>query len=176
MTKSNPLHNSILRKLSAISLFLIMAITLTFSQEIKKIDTGMNFENEWWIPILKKHNITPTAFNNFGKVFEMGTTNSIDGGIVTLENAVFVIRSDSDAYTIIKTPHAIHDLDKNIIRGDKEVTIDVYKYNLEDPRTLHAYSTGFTYHLKDGKNEGIFKKGQVKYEEEKHLSNEAIKN
>ena len=36
MTKSNPLHNSILRKFSAISLFLIMAITLTFSQEIIK--------------------------------------------------------------------------------------------------------------------------------------------
>lgn len=162
MTKSNPMHNSILRKFSAISLFLILAITLTFSQEIKKIDTGMNFENEWWIPIIKKHNIFPGAFNNFDNVFEMGTKNSIDGRIVTLENAVFVIRSDSDAYTIIKTPLAVHDLDKNIIKGNKEVTIDVYKYNLEDSRTLHAYSTGFTYHLKEGKNEGIFKKGQGK--------------
>jgi beta-lactamase regulating signal transducer with metallopeptidase domain len=164
MTKSNPLHNSILRKFSAISLFLIMAITLTFSQEIKKIDTGMNFKNEWWTPILKKHNIIPSGFNNFGKVFEMGTTNSIDGRIVTLENAVFVI-TDSGKYTIIKTPLAIHDLDKNIIKGDKEVTIDVYTYNLEDSKPLHAYSaSGFTYHLKEGRNEGDFKKEQGKAE------------
>lgn len=158
MTKSNPLHNSILRKFSAISLFLVIAITLTFSQEIKKINPGMNFENEWWTPILKKHNIIPNGFNNFGKVFEMGTKNSIDGRIVTLENAVFVI-NDSDKYTIIKTPLAIHDLDKNIIKGDKEVTIDVYKYNSEKGAPLHAYSaSGFTYQLKEGKNEGDFKK------------------
>lgn len=160
MTKSNPIHNSILRKVSAISLFLIMSITLTFSQEIKKIDTGMNLENEWWIPILKKHNITPTAFNNFGKVFEMGTTNSIDGRIVTLENAVFVI-NDSDKYTIIRTPLAIHDLDKNIIKGDKGVTIDTYKYNLEGSKSLHIASV-FIYYLKENANEWVSKKRQGK--------------
>jgi beta-lactamase regulating signal transducer with metallopeptidase domain len=154
MTKPNPLHNSILRKFSAISLFLIMAITLTFSQEIKKqeikkIDNGMNLENEWWTPILKKHNIVPSGFNNFENVFEMGTSNSINGRIVTLENAIFIINY-SDKYTIIKTPLAIHDLDKNIIHGDKEVTIDIYEYKSEDRIPLHASSIGFTYHLKKG--------------------------
>ncbi len=158
MTKSNPLHKSILRKSLAISLFLLMAITLTFSQEIKKTDFDKKYQEAWWYPILKKHNMEARAFNTFDPVFEMGTTNSIDGRIVTLENAVFVI-NDSDKYTIIKTPLAIHDLDKNIIKGDKEVTIDVYKYNLEDSKPLHAYSaSGFTYHLKEGKNEGYFKK------------------
>lgn len=164
MTKSNPMQNSILRKFSAISLFLILAITLTFSQEIKKTDTRMNFENEWWTPILKRHNMTPSGYNNFENVFEMGTTNSIDGRIVTLGNAVFII-NDSDKYTIIKTPLAIHDLDKNIIKGDKEVTIDVYKYNSVDSDPLHAYSaSGFTYQLKVDKNDGDFKKEQDKAE------------
>ena len=68
--------------------------------------------------------------------------------LYTLENAVFVI-NDSDKYTIIKTPLAIHDLDKNIIKGDKEVTIDVYKYNSEEGEPLHAYSaSGFTLSIK----------------------------
>lgn len=131
MTKSNPLHNSILRKFSAISLFLVMAITLTFSQEIKKIDPGMNFENEWWTPILKKHNIIPSGFNNFEKVFEMGTTNSIKDRIVTLENAFILVKIDAKEYRIIKSPLAYHDLDKNIIEAE-EGTIETFNFNSED--------------------------------------------
>ena len=131
MTKSNPLHNSILRKFSAISLFLVVAITLTFSQEIKKIDPGMNFENEWWTPILKKHNIIPSGFNNFEKVFEMGTTNSIKDRVITLENAFILVKIDANEYRIIKSPLAYHDLNKNIIEAE-EGTIETFSFNSED--------------------------------------------
>ena len=102
ITKSNPLHNAVLRKISAISLFMVMAITLTFSQEIKKAGNLMNFENEWWTPILKKHNIIPSGFNNFERVFEMGTTNSINNRVVTLKNAFFLLKPDSDGYFILR--------------------------------------------------------------------------
>lgn len=139
MTKSNPLHNSILRKFSAISLFLIMAITLTFSQEIKKIDPGMNFENEWWTPILKKHNIIPSGFNNFENVFEMGTTNSINNRIVTLENAFFLIRRDSNEYIIIKSPLAYHNLDKKTIEA-AEGTFEKYHTKSKDTKPFETFS------------------------------------
>ena len=125
MTKSNPLHKSILRKFSAISLFLVMAITLTFSQEIKKIDPTMNLENEWWTPILKEHNIVPGSFNNFEKVFEMGSKNSISNRIVTLENAFVLIKLDK-GYAFLESPLLYHDLNKNEIRTTVKTTLNIY--------------------------------------------------
>ncbi len=85
MTKSNPSHNAIMRKISAISLFLIIAVTLTFSQEIKRPDYSKDYEKAWWYPILKLHNLEPGGFNTFDPVFEMGTTNSIDKRMVNLK-------------------------------------------------------------------------------------------
>jgi hypothetical protein len=139
MTKSSPLHNAILRKLSAISLFLIMAITLTFSQEIKKVDSTMNYEKAWWYPILKKHNIEPRGFNTFDPVFEMGTTNSIDDKMVTLKNAIFLIRQDSNSYIIIKSPLAYHNLDKKIIEA-AEGTMESYYTKSKDTIPIATYS------------------------------------
>ena len=139
ITKSNPLHNAVLRKISAISLFMVMAITLTFSQEIKKAGNMMNFENEWWTPILKKHNIIPSGFNNFERVFEMGTTNSINNRVVTLKNAFFLLKPDSDGYFIIKSPLAYHDLDKNIIKGDEGI-MERYDLKSEDTKAIKTYS------------------------------------
>lgn len=68
----------------------------------------MNFENEWWFPILQKHDIKLTAFNNFDDVFENVTTNSIDNRIVTLTDALFIIK-EGDGYKILKSPLAYHD-------------------------------------------------------------------
>ena len=149
MTRSYPLHNAVLRKISAISLLLLIAVTLAFSQVSNKKNNIRYFENEWWYPILKKHHIQPHAFNGFSNVFEMGTTNSVDNKIVTLENAFFLIKSDSDSYTIIKSPLAYHDIEKKLIRGDKDVTIEVFKYKSKRIKpVIKSSSTGFTYYLK----------------------------
>jgi hypothetical protein len=37
---------------------------------------------------------------------------------VTLKDAFFLIKTDNDEYSFIKSPLAYHDLDKNIIQGD----------------------------------------------------------
>jgi beta-lactamase regulating signal transducer with metallopeptidase domain len=150
MANSNPLHNIILRKISAISLILILTITVTCRQETIKTDYDMDYEDAWWYPILKTENISPHAFNTFDPVFEMGTTNSIDGRIVTLENAFFLIKKDSINYTIIRTSLGYHDLDKNIIYGDKRVIIEDYKWDSEakkPSKILTSTSTGFEYHI-----------------------------
>lgn len=75
--------NGVLRKLSAISLFLFLTAILTFCEADKKsefdpIQTMEFYPNDWWAPILKRHEITPLAYNNFEYIFEMGSTNSID--------------------------------------------------------------------------------------------------
>ena len=154
MTSSNPLNYLILRKISAIFLILILAITVTCRQEVIKTDYDQDYEDAWWYPILKKHNISPHAFNTFDPVFEMGTTNSIDGRIVTLENAFFLIKKDSTNYTIIRTSLGYHDLDKNIIYGDKRVTIEDYMWDSKakkPSKTLTNTSIGFKYHIGDKK-------------------------
>jgi hypothetical protein len=154
MTKSNPLRNAIPGKISAILLFLIMAITLTFSQKINNTGNESSFAKAWWFPILKRHNIEPKRFNTFETVFEMGTTNSIDNRIVTLENAFFLVRSDSDRYVIIKSSLAHHDLDKNIIEGEN-ITMDEYRYNSQDHKPfLTTSAKNATIHLRKGKYVG----------------------
>ncbi len=63
----------------------------------------------------------PQSFNNFGKVFEMGSSNSINDGIVTLIDAVFIIGVDEENYIMIKSPKASHDIEKGIISGETGV-------------------------------------------------------
>jgi hypothetical protein len=130
MTKSNPLHSAVLSKIAAVALLLIVGISLTFGQEIKNKDFEKNYKKAWWYPILKLHNMKARAFNTFDPVFEMGSTNSINGKIVTLENAVFLIKSDKDQYIIIKSPIAYHDLDKKTIRAENG-TYEAYLFKSE---------------------------------------------
>jgi hypothetical protein len=139
MTKNNSSGNAIFRKIATIPLFLVLAITLALGQENKPKDSVMNFENEWWYPILKKHNIEPSGFNNFEKVFEMGTKNTINNRIVTIENAFFLIKTSNDEYFILKSPLAYHDLDKNIITCDKG-TMDTFKIKSEDTEPIEKRS------------------------------------
>ena len=140
MTKSRPSHNAFLRKIAAVPLFLILAIILTFCQKIEQQkDNVFNYQDEWWYPILKKHDVVPSGFNNFERIFEMGTKNMINDRVVTLENAFILSRPDSVGYFIIKSPLAYHDLDKNTIKGDDGI-IEMYNLKSKDikpTQTLH---------------------------------------
>lgn len=151
MTKSYPLHKAILRKFSAITLFLLMLTTLTCTKEPPKVNSNFNFENEWWSSILKKHDVIPGGFNNFEKVFEMGSTNSINNRIVTLENAFFLLKPVGDKYTIIRSPIAYHDLDKNIIEAEEGI-MESYSLKSKDIKPLSAFSFAYLkYQLDDNK-------------------------
>jgi len=116
MTKTNSSRKAAFRKIAAIQLFFFMAVTLTFSQEQKS--NMFNFQNEWWYPILVKHNVNPSGYNNFKNIFEMGETNSIIDGVCTLTNAFMIIRDSVDNYMIIESPLIIHDLNNEIVRAN----------------------------------------------------------
>lgn len=135
MTKEYPENNATLRKLSAILLLMSLAVVLSCTKDLTSSESLWKWDNQWWYPILQKQNLNPSGFNNFEKVFEMGTTNSISDGLVTLENAVFIIRPEGDAYTIIRAPKAFHDLKKNVIEAF-EGTME--SYNLKSKEVLSS--------------------------------------
>src|SRR5665811_1628626 len=64
----------------------------------------------WWTSVALKHDINLHAYNGFNTLVEMGSTNSIDNKIATLEDAIFIIKQSSDKYLIIRSPLAYHNL------------------------------------------------------------------
>lgn len=125
MTKQFSPTQAILGKITSILALLLITITFSCSQEDAiEYNLSSNSQNTWWQPILKAHNIEPTAYNNFDRIFEMGSKNSITDGIVTLEDAciIFKIR---DGYSILKSPVAYHDLNSKTVTASK-ATVDSF--------------------------------------------------
>ena len=87
----------------------------------------MDVNDNWWQPILEAHNVEPLAYNNFDGIFEMGTTNSIKDGIVTLEDAFILIKRDS-AYLMLQSPLVYHDISGKTITAETGI-IDSYEMN-----------------------------------------------
>ena len=127
MTKNNSLAKSTLRKVAVAPAVLLLAITLSFSQEKDFMNFSMDFDSEWWFPILKKHNKEITAFNNFEYVFEMGDKNSINDGICTLENAYLIVRDTLDNYMIIESPLVYHDFNNETIKASSGTIMKFHK-------------------------------------------------
>ena len=155
MTIKNARDHAAIKRIAAIPLFLILAAVLTFCEKdktdvVNPDDNVVYIANDWWKPILLKHDITPRAYNNFEYIFEMGSTNSISNGIVTLKDAFFLIKNGGDDYTIIRSPLAYHDLETNTISG-AECTVEVYdpdKGGLEPIGIMDMYI--FKYHISKG--------------------------
>ena len=118
MKKTSFLGKSTLIKIAAIQLFFFVTVTLTFSQELK--NNTFDIQNEWWYPLLIKHNVNPSGYNNFKNIFEMGETNSIVDGVCTLTNAFMIIKDSVDNYMIIESPLIIHDLNNEIIKANSD--------------------------------------------------------
>ncbi len=154
ITKNDSSIKSMVGKITIVPLVMLLGITLSFSQNNLPKESLDNLESEWWYPILKKHRFDIQAFNNFGDVFEMGTSNSINDRIVTLKDALFLIKTNNNAYTLIKSPLAYHDLDKNIIKGEKGLfeTYSISQKDLKPQKVIELkqfeYEIDNSYYLK----------------------------
>ena len=123
--------------IAAICTVLIVGLTISCNQDPLDELVLLDDSNEWWQPILKKHNIEPLAYNSFPTVFEMGTTNSITDGVVTLKNAFFLFRPvefhekkiDENAYVMLEAPYATHDINTDSIKVDNG---KLSMFNLKD--------------------------------------------
>ena len=140
-------------KIASVPLFLLLAFVLTFCEAEKnsEIDPNQSMKhiaNDWWRPILAKHEITPRAYNNFEFIFEMGSTNSIDeNNVVTLADAFFLIRTDESAYAILRSPLATHDLETGIISGAEGI-LESFDLLQEDTEPSNKFEMkNFTYQL-----------------------------
>lgn len=148
MTRNDLNKSDILRKLSALFFIIFIANSVSCKKALPKADNpSINGTTEWWSPILQRHDITPAAFNNFEKVFEMGSTNSITNRIVTLDSAFILVKPEGDEYLIIKSLKAYHDLDSNIIKAENG---SMDSYNLKSKEISPRQSISFdnlTYHV-----------------------------
>ncbi len=141
MNNKNAGKNMPLAKIAAIPLLLILMFILTFceAEQNSEVDPYQSMEfiaNDWWRPILEKHDITPRAYNNFEFIFEMGSTNSIDeNNVVTLTDAFFLIRKDEGAYAILRSPSATHNLESGIISGEEGI-LESYEFYQSDPEPI----------------------------------------
>lgn len=117
--------------------------------ELESGSTNQQNSEQWWMPILAKHNVERRASNNFGNIFEMGTTNSITDGIVTLENAFFLIKGSEDEYMIIKSELGYHDLNESIIEV-KKGTIETFSFKSNDTKPIETFAfKGLKYQFKE---------------------------
>ncbi len=151
MTKSNPGHSAFLRKLSSFLLFFIMALTLTFSQEITKVDLSKKYDNEWWFPLLQKHNIDLKKYTFMGNykpisgdsigytALELGYNAIIDKKTLTLKDPIFIIKENEDVYNFIVAKFASHNLVTNEYKwGDGK--LDEYKFKSIDLKPTQSFS------------------------------------
>ena len=114
MKRNNSLAASIVRRIAIVPLVFLLAVSLTYSQKTTAKNSLFNYEDEWWFPILQKHQLELLAFNNFGDIFEMGQQNSINDDVSTLTDAVLLIKFDG-GYSILKANKMVHDLKKKSI-------------------------------------------------------------
>lgn len=131
MTKNNSSKKSMVRKIAIIPLVMILAFSLSFSQNNIPDDDISNYSNQWWYPLLKKHDIKTSAFNNFENFFVTGSSITINEGVAEIKDAVFIIKRGDNKYRILETSLAYHDMKKNIIKGDKGF-IRTFNMDLQD--------------------------------------------
>jgi hypothetical protein len=105
-----------------VTLLLCLGIAFSYSQETKLSFTDTRFADEWWFPLIEKHNIDAAQFTFWSSLkpasddpkgytaLELGTGASIEDTVLTINDAVFIIRDNDDGYTLITAKTASHNL------------------------------------------------------------------
>jgi len=145
MNKSKPPHDAILRKIATISLFLVLGIAFTFSQENKIISDTTNSNNMGWISIIQKHKIDLKKFRSM-YTFGLRTNDSLNfavlsrvykietrlkNRIATFKEGIFIFPENNDTYWIITSETAYHDFYDHII-GGKNGKIEQFSFTSSD--------------------------------------------
>jgi hypothetical protein len=130
--------NTVLRKIAAISLFLLLDYSFAFSQGNKLISDTSGIKNGWWNSLFKLHNIDLEKYN-YKNTFDMGMNDTINNlwlemGIsdsltkrnIPFRNAVIFSQGPGQTYWIVTSEYARHDLDNYllILRNGKMACYD----------------------------------------------------
>lgn len=126
LKKTSSTVNTMVRKIVIVPLVLILTATITFSQENVPKECSINLNNESGDPI-------------------------IEDKIVTLIDALFIIKNDNDEYTSLKSPLAYYNLDKNIVKGEIG-TLETFSSNNSDTKPITSLEMkGFKYKIEGNK-------------------------
>jgi len=128
MTQLEPSNYAVLRIIAAISLFLLLGITLSFGQENELISNTSAIKNGWWNPIFNKHNIDLNRFNYKGIInmgmkdttestlsLEMGNSDSLNNRKIPYKDAILISKGAGQVYWVTTSEYARHDLDNNLL-------------------------------------------------------------
>jgi hypothetical protein len=115
------------RKIAFISLFLLFGIMATFGQK-----NSLIAKNEWWKPIVERHNIDLNFFNykncftlvkpdtTFNEnCLELGNSDSFKTSKVTFKDFILITKENDSIYWIVRSNAAHHDFDENVIEMGK---------------------------------------------------------
>jgi len=113
--------------------------------------TDRKFANEWWYPLIEKHNIDAGQFTFLSSLkpakddpkgytaLELGTGASISDTLLTINNPVFIIRDNDEGYTLITAKTATHNL--KISRIDwKNGRMQYFKTKSDDNEPVQSMS------------------------------------
>ena len=121
---------NISRGLISSVLIIVFIISIALSADNAKF---LDFDNsdEWWNPIIQKHNIQLRAFSNFEYVLENGEKNQIDNNERIITDASIIINT-GDNYLIITSPKVVYTYkDSTYILTHAE--LNRYSYNDPEP-------------------------------------------
>ena len=130
MTKNDSLVKSMARRIVIVPMVLILTVTMTFSQKELVKDSLSILNNEWWNPLLQKHNIKLLAFNNYKTIFEMGQKCEVANNNVNIEDAtVILLDKKANTYSVVKADTVMRDIQDKTIKATNDVTIMCYNYS-----------------------------------------------
>lgn len=113
-----------------------LLILLTFSP--KMMASGME---EWWEPILKKHNLEAKAYNNFERVFIMGDNNSITDNVCTVTNATVIVKGEKDNYMLIEAKGVTYNIETGELIAESAVATDYSNTDSGDSNIIRSYES-----------------------------------
>lgn len=117
----------------------LLAIVITINQEAKAL-VKFDLSTEWWQPILQKHAVEDVnSYNNLGNVFEMGEQNSVTNSVVTLTNAIMIIKGNDNDYMFIRAARIEHDINSGMLKI-KSGTLNTYMIDSEISKPLVSMS------------------------------------
>lgn len=117
----------------------LLAIAITINQEAKAL-VKFDLSTEWWQPILQKHAVEEVkAYNNLGNVFEMGEQNSVTNSVVTLTNAIMIIKGNDNDYMFIRAARIEHDINSGML-NIKSGTLNTYMIDSDISKPLVSMS------------------------------------
>jgi hypothetical protein len=150
-TKNKPLINAQSSKTIAVLLLFCLSSVTTFCQEEKSSFGDSKYENEWWFPLIKKHQIDPTLFSSWGNIkpesntttgftaLELGKGAYVNDTSLIIKDPIFIIKENEEEYNLVFAKSASHNLRNSQIIW-KNGKIETYKFNTKAVIPTLSYS------------------------------------